>query len=289
MEKIYKNFIFIQIVLLWSIELITMNENSNGIISRKIIGRFFNMLSFVYKFLSKYLNYKINKKVVKKLLNIGCSLDNKNACNNYAYLFSPKIRLKYLKKNLELDPNYIDSINNIIYYYIENNNEKEMIKYLNRVKNNEEKRKFKIYAILLSYNLEKMKVYKNDYKTYKNPKNFTQKSLKVYSYLFNGLLNENQSNIIQTKKYYDNFLNNLNNLDNSSRLNPIKIIFKNTFFSTFLITINVSRIYYYGLSSKGKNIKKAKEILSIASEEYHIIKRTKFWKDEYDKINNHKL
>ena len=34
MEKIYKNFIFIQIVLLWSIELITMNENSNGIISR---------------------------------------------------------------------------------------------------------------------------------------------------------------------------------------------------------------------------------------------------------------
>ena len=82
MEKIYKNFIFIQIVLLWSIELITMNENSNGIISRKIIGRFFNMLSFVYKFLSKYLNYKVNGKIVKKFYYYGCSLDYANSCNS---------------------------------------------------------------------------------------------------------------------------------------------------------------------------------------------------------------
>ena len=82
MEKIYKIFIFIQIAFFWSLELITMNENSNGIISRNIIGRLFNISVTVYKFLSKYLNYNINDKVVNKLMFISCSLDYSRGCNN---------------------------------------------------------------------------------------------------------------------------------------------------------------------------------------------------------------
>ena len=131
-----------------------------------------------------------------------------------------------------------------------------------------------------------MKLYQNDYQTYKNPKNLEQIKLKVYSYMLNGLLYENKSDITKQKKYYDYFLNNLI-LDNPNNIIELKT--KSYYHRHFILNFIVARIYYYGLSSKGKNIKKAKKILPIASDKYNIIKRTKFWKDEYNKINNHKL
>ena len=87
------------------------------------------------------------------------------------------------------------------------------------------------------------------------------------------------------KEKHKNFFN----LENPNIQLPIKIIFGTRGFVSYLITVNVARIYYYGLSSQGKNIKKAKQLISLVSKQYYLIKRSKFWKDEYDKINNHKL
>ena len=286
MNKMFKIIIIIIISIIWTIELITMNENSNGIISRKIIGRLFNILVFVYEFLSRYLNYKFNDKIVIKLLNIGCSLDYALCCNNYALLFTGSKKLKYLKKGLKLDPTNNNYLHNIYYYYMRVNNKENAIKYFNKITDKDMKRFINILFNLNNYDIEKIKIYKNDYDTYKNPKNLEQKKIKVYSYLINGILFENQSNITEQKKYYDYFLNNLIHLNNFSSKNKIAIPFKTFSHFSTLISISVTRIYYYGLSSEGKDIKKAKNILRSSPKDDTM---GKFWKDEYNKINNHKL
>ena len=52
----------------------------------------------------------------------------------------------------------------------------------------------------------------------------------------------------------------------------------------------IARINYYGLSSKGKDIKEAKNNLKKIHN-YEIYKNIlhEFYINEYDKINNHKL
>ena len=90
-KKYFKLFILTLTVTLYVLEIVTMNKNGNGLISRKIIGKIFNTIGFILK---NYL--QINEKFYIYLFKKACDLDSEYGCTNYGSSKSDsEERIKY--------------------------------------------------------------------------------------------------------------------------------------------------------------------------------------------------
>ena len=78
-KKYFKLFILTLTVTLYVLEIVTMNENGNGLVSRIIIGKIFNTIGYIIKF-----KLKKNKKIYNYLFKKACDFDTFWGCTNYS-------------------------------------------------------------------------------------------------------------------------------------------------------------------------------------------------------------